>query len=233
MNKEIKKYVDEQEVNRLKYIFADALDIDPTFERYQEEFEYCKTKGILEPYVELTPFQLDKANWDEEYWSSLKWDLQENFSEKRMLHMCEVAEIVRAEKIQRLRQERAERAKQELEEHNRAVEQLAKERRKANRTNFAQAEGCTTENNIPTSNKREGISRKAEQEQQLKKAKQELEEHNRAVEQEQIEKERRKVNRNNSVQTSECKIGTNNPKKAIGIAVAVLLVVIIILQIYK
>ena len=104
----VKQYADERNLQALKYVFVNALGVDPTFEQYKEDYEYCKSiPNLLEPYVELTPFVEDKNKWDEAYWDKLKIDLLKNFSDKRMMHMVDVAQVVRADKIKRLRTERA------------------------------------------------------------------------------------------------------------------------------
>lgn len=108
MNREIKKFADSGDIKSLKYIFVDSLDVDPTFVRYEEEYNYCKSiPGLLEPHIELTPFRENKADWNEEYWTSLKMDLIKNFSDKRMTHMRDVARIFLADKVQRILAERA------------------------------------------------------------------------------------------------------------------------------
>lgn len=108
MDIEIKKLADSGDLKSLKYIFVDALDVDPTFVRYEEEYNYCKSiPGLLEPYQELTPFTENKASWNEAYWTKLKMDLVKNFSDKRMTHMREVAKVFLADKIQRILVERS------------------------------------------------------------------------------------------------------------------------------
>lgn len=108
MNTEIKKFADSGDIKSLKYIFVDSLDVDPTFVRYEEEYNYCKSiPGLFEPYVELTPLSENKANWTEEYWTHLKMDLIKNFSDKRMSHMRDVAQVFLADKVQRILAERA------------------------------------------------------------------------------------------------------------------------------
>ena len=82
MNTVIKKLADSGDIKALKYIFVDALDVDPTFVRYEEEYNYCKSiPGLLDSHAELTPFRVNKADWNEEYWISLKMDLVKNFSD--------------------------------------------------------------------------------------------------------------------------------------------------------
>lgn len=108
MDAEIKKLADSRDLKSLKYIFVDSLDVDPTFVRYEEEYNYCKSiPGLLETHQELTPFVENKSLWNEAYWTNLKMDLVKNFSDKRMTHMREVAKIFLAEKIQRILAERS------------------------------------------------------------------------------------------------------------------------------
>lgn len=104
----VKQCVEQNDLRGLHYIFAEALEADPTFEKYQEDYEYCKNlPGFLEAHEELHSQQNDPAAWDETYWAQLKLDQKKNFSEKRMEHMKKVASVVRKEKIERLRAERA------------------------------------------------------------------------------------------------------------------------------
>ena len=118
MNKEIKRYADTGDLKSLKYIFVDSLDVDPTFVRYEEEYNYCKSiPGLLETHRELTPFTQDKSHWTEEYWAKLKMDLLENFSDRRMMHMREVAKVYLAEKVKRILAEREERSANEVKQY--------------------------------------------------------------------------------------------------------------------
>ena len=104
----VKQCVEQNDLRGLHYIFAEALEADPTFEKYQEDYDYCKKlPGFLEEHEELHSQQNDPAAWDETYWAQLKLDQKKNFSEKRMEHMKQVASVVRKEKIERLRAERA------------------------------------------------------------------------------------------------------------------------------
>lgn len=102
----------------------DALDVDPTFADYEEDYNYCKAKGILEPHCELTPFTYDQSKWTRDYWAQLKVDLVENFSDERMSHMRQVAKIYLADKIKRLEREgqaRLEEKRKQLEEENKQI----------------------------------------------------------------------------------------------------------------
>lgn len=107
MHAEVKKCVENNDTRGLKYIFVDCLDVDPTFEKYREDYEYCKKfSGMFDMHTELTPFKTDTSQWNSQYWESLKLDLMKNFSTKRFEHMIAVARVVYAEKIARLMKER-------------------------------------------------------------------------------------------------------------------------------
>ena len=119
---EVKKCIESKDIKGLHYIFVDSLDVDPTFEKYNEDYEYCKgINGFLEPHVDITPF-LSSERWNEKYWVQIKMDLMKNFSEKRFSHMREVAKVIYSEKIKRLELER-----ERLELHNQEVEKKQKE----------------------------------------------------------------------------------------------------------
>ncbi len=101
MHEQVKKYADEGNIKGLKYIFVDALDVDPTFEKYREDFHYCKGLNLFEPNRELSPKKQNSSDWNMEYWKALKLDLLENLSEERLQHMREVATVIYADKIAR------------------------------------------------------------------------------------------------------------------------------------
>lgn len=104
---EVKKCVDNLDIKGIRYIFVDCLDVDPTFEKYKADYEFCKRiEGVLEPYTELTPMIQDEAYWNKQYWEQLKIDLMKNFSSKRFEHMVKVAKVVYVDKISRLLKER-------------------------------------------------------------------------------------------------------------------------------
>lgn len=108
MDRTIKDLADKRDLKSLKYIFSGALDADPTFEQYAEDYDYCRSiPGLLEPHRELTPFVYDSSLWNDEYWADLKMDLISNFSEKRMEHMIEVAKVYMRDDIERVMASRA------------------------------------------------------------------------------------------------------------------------------
>ena len=65
MNSEIKKCADKNDIKGLRYIFADCLDVDPTFKSYEEDYEYCKKlKDFFVEYKEITPFKSNISEWN-------------------------------------------------------------------------------------------------------------------------------------------------------------------------
>lgn len=106
MHDEVKKYVDSHDIQGLKYIFVDCLDVDPTFEKYREDYQYVKQHGLFEPHKDLTAFTNSQSDWNENYWQKLKKDLLKNFSAERLEHMKTVARVVNADKFERLQKER-------------------------------------------------------------------------------------------------------------------------------
>ncbi len=106
MHKEVKKSADAGDVKDLKYIFVDSLEVDPTFEEYLDDYNYCAGKNLFERHKDLTPFTDRKADWNYDYWEKIKSDLLKNFSRERLDHMRKVALVVNAEKVARLQKER-------------------------------------------------------------------------------------------------------------------------------
>lgn len=100
LHDDIKAAVDSNDVMTLKYSFCDCLDGDPTFESYKEDFEYCRSKGVLfEPHQELSPMTLERVN--EAYWVQLKKDFMANPSVERLEHMRKAAAILYRDRILR------------------------------------------------------------------------------------------------------------------------------------
>lgn len=210
MDIRIKNYADTRDLKELKYIFVDALDVDPTFVRYEEEYNYCKSiPGLLEAHVELTPFRQDQSRWDEAYWTSLKMDLVKNFSDCRMMHMKEVAQVFLAEKIARI-----------LKERNAAVATPS-----IASPSIPQVEDKTEP--IATA---PSISRAEQEQRELEEARRKLEEENRKTEATRQAEARRIEQQRRIHQASTQTTPTgDSSKKAIGIAVAVLAVAAVVL----
>ena len=98
LHADIKKAVDSGDIDYLKYTFSTCLDGDPTFDKYLEDYEYCKSKGILFiPHIELHPMSFEAVN--EKYWVQLQKDFRENPSIERLEHMRVVARILYRDRI--------------------------------------------------------------------------------------------------------------------------------------
>lgn len=101
------KSVEGKSRDEFRYIFADSLEVDPTFERYKIVFNYAKENGIFEDYAEgSVPLTNDISEWNESYWIKLKRDLVKNLSIKRLNHMRKVAKVFLREKYIRIMKER-------------------------------------------------------------------------------------------------------------------------------
>lgn len=121
----VKASIEKHDIKRLKYIFVDSLDVDPTFEDYKDDYEYCINfpgLGLFEQYIEMTPLRENRNFWDITYWKSIKMDLIKNFSQERFRHMVEVAQVVHADKIERIKKERLEEERLLKAERQRAEE---------------------------------------------------------------------------------------------------------------
>lgn len=221
MHTEVKKCVADNDIKGLRYIFADALDVDPTFEKYKEDYAYCKTiNGFFEPFIECTRLSFDKNQWNRKYWNQLKMDILKNFSEKRYEHMIQVAQIVYAEKIQRLQKERSMQKKNTLNEAQSTVTNSQENQRSmASKNDNRKTKVIEFEGKL--------LSEEAVNE-ILMKRKKNAEENKRVEEriaQQNVQHIERKVNENyNSGQKGE-----SESKKALGIAAVIVIVIILII----
>lgn len=211
MDKKIKQYVDARDLTSLKYIFVDSLDVDPTFEQYEEAYQYCKSAGLLEQHIELTPFANDSAQWTEAYWTKLKMDLKKNFSDQRMSHMRKVAAVLLADKAQRIRQERQA-----------AFESTAEVPTKSTPQASVRPMGTAprAQSALPSA---------AEQEKALQEEKRRLEAENKKFAEEQEAKKRAAAARAAALKKENQQDAEGAfPKKAVGIAIAVVAVVLVV-----
>lgn len=205
----IKKYADQKDLQALKFIFVDALDVDPTFENYKDGYNYCKACGMLEPHQELTPFINDPSKWDKTYWRQLKGDILENLSEKRIDHMCKVAKVVHKDRIERILAERAERA---------AAAEKEKKSPPSVSTQKPNVENATSKQAPFMSSK--------EQEKWLEERRKQIAEDNQKQEQQAKQPEDHKSGRENtSYKPLNTERSHSNSKKAMGIALAAAAVV--------
>lgn len=222
MNTEIKKFADSGDIKLLKYIFVDSLDVDPTFVRYEEEYNYCKSiPGLLEPHVELTPFSENKANWTEEYWTSLKMDLIKNFSDKRMSHMRDVAQVFLADKVQRILAERAA---------NNTIQQCIAP--KAEPVQTEKVANITPKSDVTP--KEPSISKAELQARQLEEERRKLEAENKAHQEREARERAARMEQQRRMQTQpQSQTGDGFSKKAIGIAVAAVTVAVVLILLLK
>ena len=237
MNIEIKNFADSRDLKSLKYIFVDSLDVDPTFVRYEQEYNYCRSiPGLLERHVELTPFTQDQSKWNESYWTSLKMDLIKNFSDVRMTHMREVAKVLLADKVQRILAERnadaASVAKGSVSDQTKKI--LVESKRISAETKSIVDED---DRDVAKSGQldcvviREPVqSRKEEQDRMILEAKKKLEQENRVTEQKRLADDRRVEQQRQLYQNmNQEDLRGDFSKKAIGIAIAAVAVIVIVL----
>ena len=218
MNEQIKKYADSGDVKSLNYIVVDALDVDPTFVGFEEEYNYCKSvPGLLEPYVELTPFKVNQDDWDEDYWTSLKIDLVKNFSDRRMSHMREVAKVFLADKVQQILAERAS---------NASVKKTS-EIKNSFPSSTAETKTSSVSSKATEPIRRATVSKAAEQARKLEEEKRKLEVENKVrAEREAKEKAARIAQQGGEQEQATAQSGGVFPK-AMGIAVAAAAVAVV------
>lgn len=219
MNETIRKYADVGDLRSLKFVFADALDVDPTFVKYEEEFAYCKSRGLLESHIELTPFVLDTAAWNEDYWVKLKNDLNKNFSEQRMEHMKAVAQIYHADKIRSLLEERAQ-AEKAAKEPQAAVAEPRPEKPATRPVPDAAVKPVTA-------NPASGISKQEAQARRVAEEKAALDQKNAEFEAKKRAEEQRRRQTEESLKAENKKSEDGLSKKAVGIAAAVAAVAVV------
>lgn len=234
----VKKCIDAGDIKGLRYIFLDSLDVDPTFEKYKDDYAICrKIEGMFEPYAELTALSTNHSEWDMDYWVKLKYDQKQNFSEKRFGHMIEVAKVVNAEKVERLLAERA--AKQsKIEEQieqvipKETVQPAKPQQSQGNniqqtkliqsKQQVIQSKSTVLEENISVSDRT-----------RINESKRDIDLHNQRVEQERLENERKRVERAKEIERQNALVESKNqPKKATGIvavAVVIILIVVVVL----
>ncbi|MCI8928256.1 MAG: hypothetical protein HFI97_03585 [Lachnospiraceae bacterium] len=209
---EIRKCADKYDIRGLRYIFIDALDVDPTFEKYRDGYEYCKKiDGLFEVHQELSGLNQNEAGWNIEYWDQLKIDMRKNFSEKRYVHMMQVAKVVYAEKIKRLVKERGEAlsdaaVKTEKEVQSEKVEPIQDKAR----VDVTFREDSKT------------VSGNEMEERRLAEEKRALDEENRRIEaQQRAQRERIEASKRAENDRIRKKTEDNNPKKGLGIVLAI------------
>lgn len=212
---EINKCIENKDIKTLRYIFIDSLDVDPTFEKYREDYEICKNvEGLFESYKEMGGIIEDEKKWTLEYWEQLKVDLTHNFSQKRFEHMQIVAKVVYSDKVERLLHDRQMRNEQE--EKEKMLQELSKQE----------------EYKKEVAGERQ-LSEEELQEKRIAQKRKELELHNQKVEKEQKAQRERIEAAKKQNAIKERQAGTVS-KKTVGIVlIIVVVIVLIVLMVLK
>ena len=220
---EVKKCADNHDIKGLHYIFVDSLDVDPTFDKYREDYTYCKEiVGFFDNHVEMTPILSDKTRWDMSYWEQLKLDLVKNFSQKRFEHMLQVAKIVYSAKIERLLAERESKKEHATIEVKPSVVESKIEDDKKLKTIVSESQSIVTSIKV----------RDDKQQDDLLAKKRALELQNQLIEREQQEQRARIV----AAQKAEAEKKAaaqrgQESKKSMGITLAILAIVVLVVVI--
>ena len=218
---EVRKCADNHDIKGLRYIFVDALDVDPTFDTYREDYEYCKTiLGMFDEHVVSY-----KSRWTTEYWEQLKLDLMKNFSEKRFEHMRLVAQVVYADKVSRLMTDRKKAVSASIPE---SVSKQPEIKINAEASRKIHIE----DNDIATKSKDTTANQADLQKQRIDAQRRALETENRRIEAEQkVQRERIEAARRTEANKQNIQSGGSESKKALGIALAVITVVVLVVLI--
>lgn len=219
---EVKKCIESNDIKGLHYIFVDSLDVDPTFEKYSDDYEYCKKlKGFLEPHVDITPFS-SSEKWNEKYWVQIKMDLMKNFSEKRFSHMREVAKVIYSEKIKRLELERERLSKKNQEAEKKQKEPMARIQADRQKDNASANKSSVVTSQI--------LDAEKAQKERLEEKHRAIELHNQEVEKKQKEQMARiQAARQKDKESKNNKSYVETPKKATGAVTAAVVIIAIIL----
>lgn len=206
---EVKKCAESNDIKGLRYIFVDCLDVDPTFEKYEADYEYCKgINGFLETHKEITPF-LGSEGWNKQYWEQLKMDLMKNFSEKRFSYMRMVAKSIYSDKIVRLNEERNREREKIQTKIQRIPEEHIKEQKK-------------TIVNSPLASKSE------EQERKLAERKREVELQKQQIEKKQQEQRDRIEAARKAEAAKRYQQSVESSKKVLGVAIGIVAIIVVI-----
>lgn len=220
----VKKCLDSGDVKGLRYIFLDSLDVDPTFEKYNSDYEICKAKTeLFEPYLELTELTSNHSDWTMGYWENLKLDLKKNFAEKRFEHMIEVAKVVHSAKVTRLLEERA--VKQTTV--GKQIEEITP---KVTQKLIQPVQQSILEK---TDVSLQEYSMSEQDRNRINKSKRDIELHNQKVAQEELEKKRQREARARELTRQNALSKGNDSKKALGIVVGVILLIVVVVFFIK
>lgn len=241
MHAEVKKCKETHDIKGLRYIFVDCLDVDPTFEKYKEDYEYCKSiEGLFDAHQPLHGISMDENDWTVNYWEQLKLDLMKNFSRTRFEHMIAVAKVVYVDKVSRLLSERSISQEKQTARSNNIItnENIQTTSTKLNPT--VTTNDRTSDVSVPITSKinmnivvddSKLISdAKSQQEKRLAEKRREIEAENQRIEKEQAtQKARIEAARRESANRQNVTGGETESKKAVGIVLAVITVVVIVI----
>ena len=224
---EVRKCAETNDVKGLRYIFVDSLDVDPTFEKYEEDYNYCKNiPGLFDAHADLNGMISDSGRWNASYWDQLKLDLMKNFSKERFEHMIQVAKVVYASKIERLISERQ--SVKDAQDESVKLSALSSQ----DVVEIKEATGEIASTTVLNEPKR--ISDAELQERRLAEKRRELEEENRRIEAEQaaqrarIESAKREAANKSNIQT-----GNTESKKVLGMVLGIIVIVVVAFIIIK
>ena len=242
----VKKCIDAGDIKGLRYIFLDSLDVDPTVEKYKDDYAVCKKiEGLFEPYAELTALSKIHSDWDMDYWVKLKYDQKQNFSEKRFEHMIEVAKVVNAEKVERLLAERAAKQSKVEEQIEQVIPKEPAQPIKQQQPQpikiqpaqslqsmqqYVQSSPAVQEANDSADNIGNiSVTDKT----RIDEGRRDIDLHNQRVEQEMLENERRRAERAREIERQNALVESKNqPKKAMGIVLAAVIIVLIVVVVF-
>ena len=220
---EVKKCADSHDIKGLRYIFVDCLDVDPTFEKYKSDYEYCKPiDGLIEPHQDLNGLIFEQNKWNRDYWEQLKLDLMKNFSEKRFEHMIIVAKVVYSDKIDRLIKERNTRNVSVEQKNKKVVPDVVQKK---------EVVGGYDKVDIGIEKPVETLILDEDDKQRIQEKQREIAEHNRKVAEEQnaiakkIASGSRTFEKQNKVQ------GNSGSKKWLGVVLTIVAIIIVVLVI--
>lgn len=233
MLEEVRRCARSQDIRGLRYIFVDSLDVDPTFDKYRQDYEYCKSiDGMFDRHQELTGFMTDESKWTMQYWDQLKIDLMKNFSEKRFEHMINVAKVVYADKIARLIKERGAEQQTVSQTARQSRSQILPKRPDPAADTRGQMQSTATVKQIPASDAGNPMADARRQEERLDRRRRELEEEYLRKEREQREqRDRIEAARREQMNKQARRNESESSKKLWGIVLILVMIVAAVLLI--
>ena len=96
IREEVKDAISKKKWSLVKIMIKDATLIDktPNFDELHAMLKYAKQNGLTFDEDDGELYNMNKSEWDKDYYNSQAFKLVNNFSEKRLKHLMEVARIV-------------------------------------------------------------------------------------------------------------------------------------------